>query len=112
MIARRFEDLVIWQLAVELQDAVFANTATGGAARDLKFRDQIRDASASVTRNIAEGFGRFAPREFARFRGYFGANAHAAMIQLTARTLALNSRLIRYLDGCDPHASTATKRTP
>src|SRR6476469_5114450 len=63
----RYEDIVAWQLADELKREVVALTATGPAARDFKFRDQIRDSAASVTRNIAEGFGRFRPAEFARF---------------------------------------------
>ena len=63
----RYEDIVAWQLADELKREVFALTATGLPARDFKFRDQIRDSSASATRNIAEGFGRFRPAEFARF---------------------------------------------
>ena len=63
----RYEDLVVWQLANELQRAVFELTATGPASRDFKFRDQVRDSAASVTRNIAEGFGRFGDAEFAWF---------------------------------------------
>ena len=63
----RYEDLIVWRLAHELQRGVFALTATGAASRDFKFRDQVRDSSASVTRNIAEGFGRFADGEFAWF---------------------------------------------
>ena len=35
--------------------------------RDFKYRDQIRDSGAAAPRNIAEGFGRYRPREFARF---------------------------------------------
>jgi four helix bundle protein len=39
----------------------------GPAAKDFKFRDQIRDSPSSVTSNIAEGFGRYRPAEFGRF---------------------------------------------
>ena len=59
MPVRDFRDLVCWQLSYELRREVFAFTATGPAARDFKFRDQIRDSSASAPRNIAEGFGRY-----------------------------------------------------
>lgn len=65
--ARDFTDLVCWRLAQTLRDEVCALTETGPAARDFRFCDQIRDSSASATRNIAEGFGKFTPREFARF---------------------------------------------
>ena len=67
---RRFEDLVAWQLANQLSFEVFAATETGAASREFKFRDQFRDAAASVPRNIAEGFGRYTPGDFARFVRY------------------------------------------
>jgi four helix bundle protein len=67
---RNFRDLVAWQLAYELKCEVFAFTATGGAAKDFKYRDQIRDSSASAASNISEGFGRFRPLDFARFLEY------------------------------------------
>src|SRR5262245_24927952 len=65
--AKRYQDLVCWQLADELEQLVFELTATVPAFRDFKFRDQIRDSSSSATRNIAEGFARYWPRDFARF---------------------------------------------
>jgi four helix bundle protein len=71
---RDFRDLACWQLAYALKSEVFAFTAILPASRDFKFCDQIRDASASAPRNIAEGFGRFAPRDFARFLGYARAS--------------------------------------
>ncbi len=40
---------------------------TGPACRDFRFRDQIRDASDSAARNVAEGFGRYGPAQFAHF---------------------------------------------
>jgi four helix bundle protein len=67
MSVRNFEDLVCWQLSYELKCEVFAFTATDPASRDFKYRDQVRDSSAAAPRDISEGFGRFRPREFARF---------------------------------------------
>ena len=119
---RRFEDLIAWQLAFELEKEVFAFTAIGPAWRDFKFRDQIRDSSASATRNTAEGFGRFRPKDHARFlriahgsldetkshlhdahqRSYLSAAEHNRLVRLTIRALAANAGLIRYLQGCDP----------
>ena len=34
---------------------------------DRKYREQLRDASSGISRNIAEGFGRWTPREFHNF---------------------------------------------
>src|ERR1043166_7878415 len=65
--AKRYQDLVCWQLADELEQLVFELTAAGPASRDFDFRDEIRDSSSSATRNMAEGFGRFWPRDRARF---------------------------------------------
>jgi four helix bundle protein len=74
MAVRDFKDLLCWQLANELKCEVVAFTATGPASRDFRFRDQIRDSAAAAARDIAEGFGRFRPREFARFLEYARAS--------------------------------------
>jgi four helix bundle protein len=66
---RDFRDLVAWQLADELRHEVLAFTSTGPAARDFRFRDDIRASAASAPANIAEGFGRFRPLQFAHFLG-------------------------------------------
>ena len=63
----KFEDLVAWKLAVQLQTIVDRLCDRQVIASDLKFRDQLSDAAASGPRNIAEGFGRFYHPEFARF---------------------------------------------
>ena len=57
----------MWQLAVKIRDRIDVLMNSGPASRDFKFRDQIRDSSASAPRNIAEGFLRFNPPEFAYF---------------------------------------------
>lgn len=67
---RDFRDLIAWQLAEALKCEVLSFTESGPAARDFRFRDDIRDSSASAPANIAEGFGRFKPRVFAQFLGY------------------------------------------
>ena len=65
-----FRELIAWQLSDELKCEVYDFTQKGPASRDYKYRDQIRDSSASAPRNIAEGFGRFRPAEFARFLAF------------------------------------------
>lgn len=42
-------------------------TETPPSAADFRFRNQIRDASDSTARNVAEGFGRFNPAQFVHF---------------------------------------------
>lgn len=65
--AQRIEELVVWQLGNELRGKVYAITATAPAKYDRRLCDQLNDAASSVTRNIAEGFGRYRHKEFAQF---------------------------------------------
>ena len=44
------------------------------AARDFRFRDDIRASAGSAPSNIAEGFGRFRPRPFVQFLEYAKAS--------------------------------------
>ena len=64
---RDFRELVCWQLSYELKCEVLAFIENGPASKDLKYRDQLKDSASSAPRNIAEGFGRFRPGDFARF---------------------------------------------
>jgi len=60
----RFEDLVVWQKAMELGLLVYAKTKD---LRDYAFVDQIRRASISIINNIAEGFERRSLKEKIQF---------------------------------------------
>jgi len=62
---KRIEELVAWQLAKRLERQVFAFTDKAHVARDFEFCKQIRRSSSSAPSNMAEGFGRFWPGEFA-----------------------------------------------
>jgi four helix bundle protein len=65
--AGRFEDLRIWQEARLLVREIYASFGNGSpAAKDWGFRDQIQRASISIMNNIAEGFERVTPSDFAR----------------------------------------------
>jgi four helix bundle protein len=64
---RRFEDIEAWQLGRELTRRVYEATREGPFSRDFGLRDQIQRAAVSITSNIAEGFERRSPAEFARF---------------------------------------------
>jgi four helix bundle protein len=64
---KRFEDITAWQGGRLLVSSVYRASESGPFGRDFALRDQIRKAAISVPSNIAEGFERFAPREFHRF---------------------------------------------
>ena len=64
---RSHENLIAWQLCEELADRVSAMIAKGPITRDFNFCDQLRRAAGAPGPNIAEGFARFGPKEFAHF---------------------------------------------
>ena len=64
---RTIEDIRAWQLEEEFKLNVYRLTDAGALARDRRLRDQLREAAASATSQISEGFGRFDPVDFARF---------------------------------------------
>lgn len=64
---RTFEDLLVWQMGIELVKRVYVLTASGLFSRDFGLRDQIRRASVSIPTNIAEGFERASRKEYLNF---------------------------------------------
>src|SRR5258705_5248674 len=64
---RTFEDLLVWQMGIELVKQVYVLTASGLFSRDFGLRDQIRRASVSIPTNIAEGFERASRKEYLLF---------------------------------------------
>jgi four helix bundle protein len=119
---RNHEELVAWQLCEQLKEQIFTFTDRAPARADYKFCDQIRSAATSATDNVAEGFYRYSPRDFARFcsmtRGSLGEIKsqllHARKRQyveqadfedlsrLTRRAMAATTRLQTYLRTCRP----------
>ncbi|HXJ96000.1 MAG TPA: four helix bundle protein [Terriglobia bacterium] len=59
----RFEQLPVWQAAINLAAAVYAMTETPPFRRRYSLRDQIERAAVSVSNNIAEGFERGTKQE-------------------------------------------------
>ena len=120
--ARSFTELDAWQLANELKRGVYDLIETGKAKQDVEFRTQIRNAAASAPRNIAEGFGRYQPKEFSQYlrvangslmetsnplrdgvdRGYFVAADSQRLDTLCRRASAAVTALIRYLRTASP----------
>ena len=62
-----FRDIVAWQRARELKLRVDELVQRPAVKTRFRFRDQLEDAARSGPSNIAEGFGRFGNKEFARF---------------------------------------------
>lgn len=63
----RFEQLPVWQAAIELGRRVYARTKHPAFKRERSLRDQIERAAVSVSNNIAEGFERGTTQELLTF---------------------------------------------
>ena len=64
---KHFRDIAAWQQARALKLKADEFLRQPQFRREYKFCDQLSDAARSGPRNIAEGFGRFGNKEFARF---------------------------------------------
>src|SRR5687768_6790090 len=83
---RRPEESDTWQLANEVRSRVFALTDRR-EFREWWLRDQLREAAHSSCSNIAEGFGRFRPREFARFLEIWVGSMEEVLEHLSAPSI-------------------------
>ena len=100
----RFQDLEIWQMAIEIADELF-DIADGLEQRKLyRFAEQLRGAGMSMSNNIAEGSGSNSTKEFSQFlniarRSTF-ENANI-LILLQKRNLISEQKLESLLDELD-----------
>ena len=62
-----YRDLIVWQKAMDLAVQIYSLTAR--FPKDERFRlvDQLTRAVVSVPANIAEGYARDSPKDYARF---------------------------------------------
>jgi four helix bundle protein len=119
--AKKLDELVVWQLASELSDLCDALARAPRAAANRKFCEQLRESSDSVPANVAEGFGRYLPKENAHFvrvakgsllearswllkgkrRRYWPEADYEHAWRLSCRTLKALLRYLKYLDSCE-----------
>ena len=62
-----FEDLIIWQKAIEFATEIYKLTKSAAMRTDFGLKDQLRRAAVSVSSNIAEGFERRSRAELLEF---------------------------------------------
>lgn len=55
---KSYEDLIVWQKAMEMTEEVYRITKQLPKEETFSLMDQMRRSAASVPSNIAEGFGR------------------------------------------------------
>ena len=112
-----YEDLVCWQLAVQLRDELIAVTDRPHVRRNYKFCDQVGKSTRSAPCNVAEGFDR-SNSEFLRFlnialgslretethlgealkRSYITPEEHAHFRTLTKRAIRAGEGMKAYLE--------------
>ena len=128
--AKRFTELAAWRRVHELQllcEELLKNTRV---QRDFTFRDQLSDAASSGPRNIAEGFGRFRPRENAQYvrvakgsanevltlfieaqtKGYIVPEEFPRFETAANRAIGTLVGYVKYLETCNPDGPS--KRPP
>lgn len=67
MVKFRFQDLKIWQLAIQIADALLGIADSLEQKRLYRFAEQLRGASMSMSNNISEGSGSVSKKEFKQF---------------------------------------------
>ena len=67
MKVKSYEELVVWQKAMELTKRVYALQKNLPKEEVYALGDQIRRAAVSIPSNIAEGFGRESDKDFKHF---------------------------------------------
>ncbi|MGH9883444.1 MAG: four helix bundle protein [Pyrinomonadaceae bacterium] len=90
---KRFEDLPVWQDAIELAVLIYELTAKPAFRRRYSLRDQLERAAVSISNNITEGFERGTTPELLTFLYISKGSAGE-----TRSVLCLTERLRDFLD--------------
>ena len=80
--ARSFTDLVVCQKASALSTQIDEVTKTFPASELYRLVDRLRTAAASIPANIAEGFGRWSPKDQANFYSIAKSSADELKVHL------------------------------
>jgi four helix bundle protein len=100
----RFQDLRIWQLAIQIAEELFDIADALERKRLYRFAEQLRGAAMSAPNNIAEGSGSSSKRDFVQFlniaRRSTYENANTAIL-LEKRGLVSAECLRQLLDKLD-----------
>ena len=78
MATSSFKDLRVWQQAIDLAFAVYKATELFPKHETYGLSQQMRRAAVSIASNVAEGKGRWSPKEFRHFL----FNARGSLLEL------------------------------
>ena len=104
MVKFRFQDLKIWQLAIQIADELFDIADNLDQKRLYRFAEQLRGAGMSMSNNIAEGSGSSSNKDFKQFLNIARRSTYEntnILILLGKRGLLSVEDLNRFLDQLD-----------
>jgi four helix bundle protein len=78
----KFEELEIWQRAVQIAIDIFHASEGGKLKNEYGVKDQIRRAAFSISSNIAEGFEYDSKNDFIRYLRFAKGSAGELRSQL------------------------------
>ena len=78
----RFEELKIWQKAMNITEAVYLLSAEFPKEEKFGLKSQIRRSAVSIASNIAEGAGRNTNGEFRNFLSMASGSSNELYTQL------------------------------
>ncbi|WP_445732081.1 four helix bundle protein [Mariniflexile sp.] len=78
----RFEDLKIWQKAMDITENCYRVSAGFPSEEKYNLTSQIRRSAVSIPSNIAEGAGRNSNGEFKQFLGIANGSSYELLTQL------------------------------
>jgi four helix bundle protein len=111
-LAKRFEELEVWQTARKLTREVYELSNRGPFAKDYGLRDQMRRAAVSIMSNIAEGFESRTDGLFLEFLGRAKGSARELRSQVyiahDARHL-LRAQAVKLRDECEKCSSQISR---
>ncbi len=88
-----FRNLAVWQRSIELTLAVYKLTSSFPDSERFGLTNQLRRASVSVARNIAEGYGRATRGEYIQFLGHArGSNSEVETQVVISKALGFGSQ--------------------
>jgi four helix bundle protein len=77
-----YKDLIAWQKAMTLVREVYRATANFPREEIFGLTSQLRRAAVSIPSNIAEGKGRYSPRDFQHFLKQARGSVHEVETQI------------------------------
>ena len=79
---KSYRDFEVWQKSMDFVEDVYKALSKFPKEERYGICDQIRRAAVSIPSNIAEGFGRDTPKEFAHFLAIARGSLYETMTQL------------------------------